>query len=283
MCTPPRCPAGAHLRCPDGQQCPGGCGVVCVGPTKTWRARGIVSDSIVAARLGGAIISCQGGTVGASTKSLADGTFDLTWDANAEARPDGRCTAQLNGFNAAQLALTQPGADGSYQLQFALKPVIPQGNGEWAINYVVARKAGELGQPLGGMQQISTCGRKFQNGAMIWRSGEKRSSIVPLIGPAGRFYLLDDTWDQHSSPPCPLPPAPGLYLPGAGLGWAWCQNQSIRESLGYSIEPKEICDGIQFGRMMDYQVGRLIWIQSWNKVIYLQWSGGFWYQYDFSP
>ena len=283
VCTPPPCPAGGKLRCPEGKQCPGGCGVVCVSPTKTWWVRGNVTDSVVGAPLGNVTISCQGGSVAASTKSSAYGTFELTWNANPEAKPDGRCTAQIDGFNISEVALTQPGADSSYQLQFSLQPDIPQGNGEWAINYVAAKKAAELGQPLGAMQQIATCARKFQNGGMLWRSGDKRSAIVPLIGPTSRFYLADDTWDQHSAPPCPQPTAPGLYLPDKGLGWSWCQNEGVRQELGYATEPQELCDGAQFGRMQDFQNGRLVWIQKWNKVIYLRWNGGFWYGFDFSP
>lgn len=283
VCTPPPCPAGGVLRCPEGQQCPGGCGVICVAPTRTWWVRGTVSDSIVGAALANVIVNCQGGSVLSSTRSLDDGTFDLTWEAPAEARPDGKCTTQLEGYHASEVVLGTAGADGSYQLQLALNPAIPQGDGEWAINYVATAKTAELGQSLGTVQEIAICSRKFEAGAMLWRSGDKRSAIVPLISPTGRFFLLDDSWDQQSIVFCPPPNVPGLYLPDRGLGWAWCTNQSMRDALGYSTEPQEVCDGPELGRMRDYRGGRLVWVPSWNKVIYLRWNGGLWYEYDFSP
>lgn len=283
VCTPPACPTGTVLRCPDGQQCPGGCGMACMSPNRIWWVRGNVRDSIVGAGLGDATITCEGGSVSASTRSLADGTFDLTWQAPVEAATGGRCGVQIAGFDPAEAALGTSGADGSYQLQFTLKPVVPHGNGEWAIDYVAAAKTVELGQPLGPVQPLTVCARKFQNGGMLWRSGDKRNAIVPVIEPTGRFFLLDDAWDQHTSPSCAPSNTPGLYLPDRGLGWAWCTNQSIRESLGYSTEPQEVCDDPEHARLRDYQNGRLVWVPSWNQVIYLRWSGGLWSQYDFSP
>lgn len=35
VCTPPPCPTGSKLNCPENKQCPGGCGVVCIKPTST--------------------------------------------------------------------------------------------------------------------------------------------------------------------------------------------------------------------------------------------------------
>ena len=283
VCTPPVCPAGAVLRCPDGEECPGGCGMVCMGPTRIWWVRGNVRDTIVGAGLGGVTVTCEGGTVSASTRSQADGTFDLTWQAPADAVPGGRCEVQFAGYNPAAALLATSGADGSYQLQFALEPIAKQNDGEWAINYVAGLKARELGLALGTAQPVTICARKFEHGGMLWRSGVKRGAIVSLVDPSGGFSLLDDTWDQHASPSCAPPSVPGLHLPDRGLGWAWCVNRPVRDTLGYSTEPQEVCDDSGPGRMQDYQNGRLLWVPSWNQVIYLRWENSLWYPYDFSP
>jgi hypothetical protein len=282
VCTPPPCPPGGTLVCPAGQTCPGGCGVVC----QTLVARrvvGFLKDSIIGAPVANARITCKFDGAESSAQSRADGYFDVTLQSASGSSPKGTCRAEYAGFEAAEQSLGTPQPDGNYRLDFSLRPIFTQGDGEWAIQYVANRLAGELGNPIGPVQRPTICARRFENGAMIWRSGDAVSAIMALMRTPLLVNLLDDRWDQRSPITCPPPNRAGLYLPDRGLGWAWCTNQTVRQMLGYSTEPGEACNSPELSRMQDFQNGRLIWVHSWNRVVYIKWSGASWSDFDFSP
>ena len=283
VCTPPPCPPGGRLVCPPGQTCPGGCGVVCQTTVQTWRAVGLVRDGIVGAPLGNVKVSCETGGTEVSAQSRADGSFDMSWQSQAGAALGVVCRAEIQGFEAAERLVEAPQNDDIYRLDFSLRPTFTQGDGGWAIQYVASRLVGELGSPIGPVQQLTICARRFENGAMLWRSGDRANAIMALMRNPLLVNLINDQWDQRSPVTCPPPNRPGLYLPDRGLGWAWCANEGVRQMLGYSTEPAEICNSPQLSRMQDFPNGRLVWVHSWNRVIYIKWSGATWSEFDFSP
>jgi len=207
----------------------------------------------------------------------------LSWQAPAGINPAGTCRAEYQGFDIAEQALGASQADGSYRVGFNLKPASVPSNGDWAIQYVAGRLGSQLGSPLGPIQQLTICARRFEGGAMIWRAGDKVSAIMALMNNPLLVNLIDDRWDQQSSITCPPPNRVDRYLPDRGLGWAWCTNQGVRQMLGYSTEPSEVCNASDLSRMQDFQNGRLIWIHHWNRVVYIKWSGAVWSDFNFSP
>ena len=88
---------------------------------------------------------------------------------------------------------------------------------------------------------------RFQGGYMFWR-GDTKIIYVFLWGSpndtVGTWQQFSDTWKDGDPEPTPTQPAPsGLYVPIRGFGKVWRENDALRLSLGYAIEPEQAMTG----------------------------------------
>jgi len=85
----------------------------------------------------------------------------------------------------------------------------------------------------------------FENGYMVWVENgwweEDHPGIYVLydddvFSPRWAFYY--DTWEE-GDPMCDAGEAPpGLYQPERGFGKLWCEEQEVRDRLGWATEPE---------------------------------------------
>ena len=89
----------------------------------------------------------------------------------------------------------------------------------------------------------SAAQERFQSGYVFWR-GDTKMIYVFLSGSpndtVGTWLEFPDTWNDGDPEPTPAQPAPsGFYTPVRGFGKIWRENDNLRLSLGYAIEPEQ--------------------------------------------
>lgn len=99
--------------------------------------------------------------------------------------------------------------------------------------------------PTGAARTVTASYQPFENGYMVWFSGN-----IWAVGNDDNGFFLVDTWDGRDITFAQLPPE-GRELPVSGFGWAWTQNQNLRDMLGWATEPEQ-------GFNMQLQQGTLL-------------------------
>jgi len=127
--------------------------------------------------------------------------------------------------------------------------------------------------------------QQFEQGYMYWRNNEGSS--------ANRIYVLyyqggtdpsQGTWNRYKDPwteemdevSCPEAETPNG--PSRGFGMVWCDNESVRLSLGAATEPEA---GF-YGGFQDFEEGTLLW-SSRLQVIYAMFANGTWQRFHEAP
>jgi hypothetical protein len=113
-----------------------------------------------------------------------------------------------------------------------------------ASNPAVAQR---LGCPTGNVYPVGMVGQSFQNGFMFWRDTKEIFALSTVAQHNGSqtdsFWRVMDSWHDAlpANDPGLQPPA-GLLQPVRGFGYAWRNNTSIRNSLGWALGDEQ-----QFG------------------------------------
>ncbi len=81
--------------------------------------------------------------------------------------------------------------------------------------------------------------QKFENGLMIWHSGSK---VIYVLLDNKTFLAFTDTWTSKTTPEpfCTSnPPPQDRLLPVLGFGKVWCDNRTVRQTIGFAVAPEE--------------------------------------------
>ncbi len=109
-------------------------------------------------------------------------------------------------------------------------PVAPQFSTAYTQNPTVAE---QLGCPRDGGQGITLVYQSFERGKMFWRDTRQ---IYALFG-TGILQVLADNWEEGLQfDTSGSQPGPGLQRPIRGFGYAWHNNQSLRDGLGWATQ-----------------------------------------------
>jgi hypothetical protein len=77
----------------------------------------------------------------------------------------------------------------------------------------------------------------FEHGVMIWVGAQDRIIVLSADNQYPRVENFTDTWD--GGPICDLgPPPAGMVHPMRGFGHIWCENERVRDRLGWALEPE---------------------------------------------
>jgi len=121
---------------------------------------------------------------------------------------------------------------------------------------------------------------RFQGGYVFWR-GDTKMIYVFLSGSpndtVGTWLQFPDTWNDGDPEPTPAQSAPsGFYIPVRGFGKIWRENENLRLSLGYAVEPEQAATGA----WQAYEHGYALWTD--DKVIRFMFndSGNIWMRFE---
>jgi hypothetical protein len=77
----------------------------------------------------------------------------------------------------------------------------------------------------------------FEGGVMIWVGEQDRIIVLFADTQYPKVSNFSDDWDGGEI--CDLgPPPAGRVHPVNGFGYLWCQNQAVRDRLGWGLEPE---------------------------------------------
>ncbi len=108
----------------------------------------------------------------------------------------------------------------------------------------------KLGCPmLAPRENIPAATQNFERGQMIWvdptmpdppPGGTRPRTIFAIINPGPFFKTYVDLWVAGVDPEQPdvTPPREGLYTPRRGFGKVWIEDPTLRDAIGWAIEPQ---------------------------------------------
>lgn len=77
----------------------------------------------------------------------------------------------------------------------------------------------------------------FEGGVMIWVGAQDRIIVLFADTQYPKVSNFSDDWDGGEI--CDLgPPPAGRVHPVSGFGYLWCNNQAVRDRLGWALEPE---------------------------------------------
>lgn len=140
----------------------------------------------------------------------------------------------------------------------------------WTSNDVLRFRIGcaETSYNYGGEHDIPTAYQEFEHGSMLWidvQDDYYPIRSVLILYDDGAFERFEDTWseDQPVDDPSIEPPE-GLHQPKFGFGKIWREAPSVRDRLGWALEPETGSDGsfqrFNFGVMIWREEEDLIWV-----------------------
>jgi hypothetical protein len=116
------------------------------------------------------------------------------------------------------------------------------------------------GCPLGVPESTGQVQQNFEGGSMFWLASSQQIYILYNDDASPTWQVFDDTFEEGMPPQDDsLVPPPDLLQPVRGFGLVWRDNPTIRERLGWAVEPELGYDGI---------------IQSSEDRLYLRERGG---------
>lgn len=77
----------------------------------------------------------------------------------------------------------------------------------------------------------------FEGGVMIWVGGQDRIIVLYADNQYPKVSNHTDDWDGGEICNLGPPPADRLH-PERGFGYLWCTNQTVRDRLGWAVEPE---------------------------------------------
>jgi len=261
MCTPPACASGEVYYCPD--ECPGGCGTICVTPTPEPVAGAPVIQSFTADRA--SIV--EGETVNVTWQATGGTEAYIMWMGGAGLM-DGLGNLDPDGGTAAiapkrgPVVLQVRNNVGTTEAQLAL--TIACANA-WVSELAPAME-GKCPHPA----EIGWAAQQpFEHGFMLW------------LQPSNAIYVFFDNYGGHSyrvytdnfkegdpeSDPNLTPPA-GLLQPVRGFGLVWRTYPEVRDNLGWATAPES---GFETWRQSYQGFGMhnlTIWLKDINQRVY---------------
>jgi hypothetical protein len=117
-------------------------------------------------------------------------------------------------------------------------------------SYLIVRFREELGCPTGEFRKdIPAAVQNFESGQMIWVDPTVRRpetaplprTIFAIINRDQTFKQYVDDWQEGVDPEVPdiEPPREGLYTPRRGFGKVWRNDSTLRNAIGFAVEPRE--------------------------------------------
>jgi len=176
-------------------------------------------------------------TSGASTARIVSGTsrrFARWWDVP----PSGTLIVELPSTNYCDPTMALMAQDqGGEQV---IESVIV----DWPCQYDYFFDPAPITCPLYGATFMSAAEQAFQNGRAIWLEEIRGIDVVTegvilILYDDGQWQSFDDTWTPgEPENDVGVVPPEGLYQPARGFGKIWQGSESVREKLGWALNPE---------------------------------------------
>lgn len=118
----------------------------------------------------------------------------------------------------------------------------PPADAATAATTIPAPVEGAIPTPVS--NQIIVSEQAFENGRMFWLEPNREIWVMLQDGEMpnqGTWLIRDDTWDEATElafDPAITPPNEDLFQPERGFGKLWRENQDLRDSLGWALDPE---------------------------------------------
>ncbi len=240
VCAPPACATGEVLHCPG--TCPGGCGVVCVTPTRPPSALAILSFTVSAEDLppAGKRLTFRWRTTGATSATIWSSTqmrSPRSWAATPTNEGSLTVEVPLTFYRDPRMTLVARDTAGN---EVSASVDVP-----WACRYSYFFPTDSRACPAYEASATWAAEESFERGRMIWLQEVRTESavypkVILVFYNDGRFEKHPDTWTEGEpeSDPSIVPPA-GLYQPIRGFGKLWRTNAAVRDRLGWATAPEQ--------------------------------------------
>jgi len=123
--------------------------------------------------------------------------------------------------------------------------------------------AAQLGCPTSStVQEISAARQPFQNGTMLWLSGE----IVVLYDLNSTLESYPDTFTEGVDPETSSDTPPnGLFTPVRGFLKVWNNQPNVRNGLGWATAPEQGATAT----VLSFDNGRMVWLAGSSQILVL--------------
>lgn len=99
----------------------------------------------------------------------------------------------------------------------------------------------QLGCPQDAGSNLNLVYQSFERGTMFWRDTRQ----IYALQPSNALQVVPDSWQESlpASDPAFSPPSENLLQPVRGFGFAWRNDEGMRNALGWATQPEAFVSG----------------------------------------